>query len=101
MFCSEKCSRNLVHLHLFVYHFLLEKCSLWASRFVSIDALLVPGRSPKISRTDRILMCWWAFTGLTHIILEGYFAFSPEFYKKKSPLYFAEVCKFSYKYRSR
>ncbi|KAG6471964.1 hypothetical protein ZIOFF_069419 [Zingiber officinale] len=38
-------------------------------------------------------MCWWAFTGLTHIILEGYFAFSPEFYKKKTPHYLAEVWK--------
>ncbi|KAJ8633991.1 hypothetical protein MRB53_027327 [Persea americana] len=51
------------------------------------------GRSPKISKTDRMLMCWWAFTGLTHIILEGYFAFSPEFYKTKSPFYLAEVWK--------
>ncbi|KAL9369684.1 hypothetical protein Peur_040883 [Populus x canadensis] len=33
-------------------------------------------------------MCWWAFTGLTHVILEGYFVFSPEFYKD----YLAEVC---------
>lgn len=82
--------------------------SLWVSRFdwCDLDNLLVSGRSPKISKTDRMLMCWWAFTGLTHIILEGYFAFSPEFYKTKSPFYLAEVCKFSpvynhcYKYRS-
>lgn len=53
------------------------------------------GKVPKISKTDRWLMCWWAFTGLTHIILEGYFAFSPEFYKDKSGFYLAEVCKFS------
>lgn len=39
-------------------------------------------------------MCWWAFTGLTHIILEGYFAFTPDFYKVNSPHYLAEVCKF-------
>ncbi|KAK9184947.1 hypothetical protein WN943_025300 [Citrus x changshan-huyou] len=51
------------------------------------------GKVPKISKTDRWLMCWWAFTGLTHIILEGYFAFSPEFYKDKSGFYLAEVWK--------
>ncbi|XP_062115422.1 probable 3-beta-hydroxysteroid-Delta(8),Delta(7)-isomerase [Humulus lupulus] len=39
-------------------------------------------------------MCWWAFTGLTHMILEGYFAFSPEFYKdNKTACYLAEVWK--------
>ncbi|XP_058096165.1 probable 3-beta-hydroxysteroid-Delta(8),Delta(7)-isomerase, partial [Magnolia sinica] len=54
---------------------------------------IVSGCFPKISKTDRVLMCWWAFTGLTHIILEGYFAFSPNFYKEKSPFYLAEVWK--------
>ncbi|PIA35042.1 hypothetical protein AQUCO_03600002v1 [Aquilegia coerulea] len=42
---------------------------------------------------DRLLMCWWAFTGLTHIILEGYFAFSPQFYTEKTACYLAEVWK--------
>ncbi|GMN53671.1 hypothetical protein TIFTF001_022807 [Ficus carica] len=51
------------------------------------------GRSQKISRLDRLLMCWWVFTGLTHSILEGYFAFSPEFYKDKTGFYLAEVWK--------
>ncbi|MFS7916255.1 putative emopamil-binding protein [Helianthus anomalus] len=37
-------------------------------------------------------MCWWVFTGLTHMILEGYFVFSPEFFKQKNPTYLAEVC---------
>ncbi|WOL12879.1 putative 3-beta-hydroxysteroid-Delta(8),Delta(7)-isomerase [Canna indica] len=53
---------------------------------------LVSGRS-KVSKTDRLLMCWWVFTGLTHMILEGYFAFSPEFYKEKTPHFLAEVWK--------
>ncbi|MED6176583.1 hypothetical protein PIB30_089625 [Stylosanthes scabra] len=44
-------------------------------------------------RTDRLLMCWWAFTGLTHIIVEGYFVFAPEFYKDKTGFYLAEVWK--------
>ncbi|MBA0739248.1 hypothetical protein Gogos_012536 [Gossypium gossypioides] len=51
------------------------------------------GRSRNIPKLDRLLMCWWAFTGLTHIILEGYFAFSPEFYKDKTGFYLAEVWK--------
>ncbi|KAK6925636.1 hypothetical protein RJ641_007355 [Dillenia turbinata] len=51
------------------------------------------GRSPKITKVDRLLMCWWAFTGLTHMILEGYFVFSPEFYKEKMGFYLAEVWK--------
>ncbi|XP_073013806.1 probable 3-beta-hydroxysteroid-Delta(8),Delta(7)-isomerase [Typha latifolia] len=54
---------------------------------------LLSGRYAKITKTDRLLMCWWAFTGLTHIILEGYFAFSPDFYKENTPFYLAEVWK--------
>ncbi|XWS44583.1 hypothetical protein CRYUN_Cryun15aG0059300 [Craigia yunnanensis] len=54
---------------------------------------LLSGRSPNLSKLDRLLMCWWAFTGLTHMILEGYFAFSPEFYKDKTGFYLAEVWK--------
>ncbi|XVE88516.1 hypothetical protein DITRI_Ditri19aG0075500 [Diplodiscus trichospermus] len=54
---------------------------------------LFSGRSPNLSKLDRLLMCWWAFTGLTHMILEGYFAFSPEFYKEKTGFYLAEVWK--------
>lgn len=38
-------------------------------------------------------MTWWALSGLIHIIHEGYWVFSPEFYKDKSGNYFAEVCK--------
>ncbi|KAK4758124.1 hypothetical protein SAY87_019425 [Trapa incisa] len=56
---------------------------------------LVAGRSPRKSGVDRLLMCWWAFTGLTHMILEGYFVFSPDFYKNPSGFYLAEVCKLS------
>ncbi|PKU79553.1 probable 3-beta-hydroxysteroid-Delta(8),Delta(7)-isomerase [Dendrobium catenatum] len=51
------------------------------------------GRFPKLSKTDRLLMCWWAFSGLTHIILEGYFAFVPDFFKKKTPFYLDELWK--------
>ncbi|KAK4597405.1 hypothetical protein RGQ29_015087 [Quercus rubra] len=68
--------------------------------FYAVSSLLVvstifvlSGRSPKRSKTERWLMCWWAFTGLTHMILEGYFVFSPEFYKDKTACYLAEVWK--------
>ncbi|KAI4347171.1 hypothetical protein L6164_008006 [Bauhinia variegata] len=76
--------------------------------FLSQSAILVPygiasllvfslvwifsGRLKK-TKLDRLLMCWWAFTGLTHIILEGYFAFSPKFYQDKTGWYLAEVWK--------
>eukprot|EP00262_Sarcandra_glabra_P014009 TRINITY_DN3998_c0_g1_i2.p1 TRINITY_DN3998_c0_g1~~TRINITY_DN3998_c0_g1_i2.p1 ORF type:complete len:223 (+),score=10.15 TRINITY_DN3998_c0_g1_i2:129-797(+) len=64
-----------------------------ASLLVCTLIWILSGRSPNLSKTDRKLMCWWAFTGLTHSILEGYFVFSPDFYKKKSPFYLAEVWK--------
>ncbi|XP_024967296.1 probable 3-beta-hydroxysteroid-Delta(8),Delta(7)-isomerase [Cynara cardunculus var. scolymus] len=54
---------------------------------------ILAGRFPKISKLDKTLMCWWVFTGLTHIILEGYFVFTPEFFKQKNPTYLAEVWK--------
>ncbi|KAK4419732.1 putative 3-beta-hydroxysteroid-Delta(8),Delta(7)-isomerase [Sesamum alatum] len=64
-----------------------------ASLLVVSFMWILSGRFRKISKVDRLLMCWWIFTGLTHIILEGYFVFSPEFYKKKTPHYLAEVWK--------
>nr|WEU38181.1 sterol 8,7 isomerase [Paris polyphylla] len=67
--------------------------------FIGISLLIVTlvwllsGCAPKISKIDRMLMCWWAFTGLTHIILEGYFAFSPDFYKNKPPTFLDDLWK--------
>lgn len=54
---------------------------------------VLSGRSTKLYKMDRLLMCWWTFTGLTHIIVEGYFAFVPDFFKKKTPFYLAELWK--------
>lgn len=76
----------------FVYYYIMlveSELSWWLS-----IVLHAQGRIHKISKVDRILMCWWIFTGLTHIILEGYFAFTPDFYKVNTPHYLAEVCKF-------
>ncbi|KAL5555829.1 hypothetical protein UlMin_038065 [Ulmus minor] len=66
---------------------------LSASLLVVSLVWILSGRASKISRLDRLLMCWWVFTGLTHMILEGYFVFSPEFYKNKGACYLAEVWK--------
>jgi cholestenol delta-isomerase len=38
-------------------------------------------------------MCWWAFTGLTHLLIEGPFVFTPDFFTKSNPNFFDEVCK--------
>lgn len=62
---------------------------------ISVFAVLIvwvaSGWIRKLSKFERILMCWWIFTGLTHIFLEGYFVFSPEFYKHN--FYLDEVWK--------
>ncbi|EXB95310.1 putative 3-beta-hydroxysteroid-Delta(8),Delta(7)-isomerase [Morus notabilis] len=63
------------------------------SIFVVSLIWIFSGRFPKITKVDRLLMCWWVFTALTHSILEGYFTFSPEFYKDKTAFYLAEVWK--------
>ncbi|KAL3517897.1 hypothetical protein ACH5RR_020486 [Cinchona calisaya] len=66
---------------------------LSASLLVITAVWIGSGRIQKISKLDRTLMCWWIFTGLTHMILEGYFVFTPDFYKKTTPVYLAEVWK--------
>ncbi|RZC43723.1 hypothetical protein C5167_036667 [Papaver somniferum] len=64
-----------------------------ASVLVASFIWLVSGRCAKLSKMERLIMCWWAFTGLTHMVLEGYFVFSPEFYKDKTGNFLAEVWK--------
>ncbi|MCD9643913.1 hypothetical protein HAX54_031798 [Datura stramonium] len=64
-----------------------------SSCLVVLFMWILSGFVPKISKTDRVLMCWWIFTGLTHMVLEGYFVFTPDFYKKTTPVYLAEVWK--------
>ncbi|KAL8167446.1 hypothetical protein V2J09_008945 [Rumex salicifolius] len=54
---------------------------------------ILAGRLTKISKSDRLLMCWWVFTGLTHMVLEGYFVFSPDFFKDQTENFLAEVWK--------
>ncbi|KAL9260442.1 putative 3-beta-hydroxysteroid-Delta(8),Delta(7)-isomerase [Drosera capensis] len=61
-----------------------------SSLFVVSIVWLFSGRSTKI---DRVIMCWWAFTGLTHMILEGYFVFTPDFFKDTTGHFLKEVWK--------
>jgi cholestenol delta-isomerase len=38
-------------------------------------------------------MCWWAFTGVTHVLFQGFFLFTPDFFTRNNPNYFDELCK--------
>ncbi|KAL5072067.1 hypothetical protein RYX36_022954 [Vicia faba] len=66
--------------------------------FASFTLILFPltwifsGRLKK-TKVDRLLIFWWAFTSLTHLVLEGYFVFAPEFFKDNTGFYLAEVWK--------
>jgi cholestenol Delta-isomerase len=66
------------------------------AEFSAHDMYFPAGKCGRLAKTDRLLMCWWAFTGLTHIIIEGPFVFTPNFFKKENPNFFDEVCKFSF-----
>ncbi|KAK7385178.1 hypothetical protein VNO78_30890 [Psophocarpus tetragonolobus] len=45
------------------------------------------------TKIDTLLMSWWALTGLTHLVIEGYFVFSPELFKDDTGFWLAEVWK--------
>ncbi|GJN37750.1 hypothetical protein PR202_gb26736 [Eleusine coracana subsp. coracana] len=66
---------------------------LGTSLLVVLAVWLLSGRCRRLSKMDRLLMCWWAFTGLTHILIEGPFVFRPDFFKRENPDYFDEVWK--------
>jgi len=59
---------------------------------MSHEALFHPGLFSKPTKTERLLICWWTFTAVIHMIVEGYFVFSPAFYKDKKGSYLAEIC---------
>ncbi|KAL7241658.1 hypothetical protein ACSBR1_014288 [Camellia fascicularis] len=88
MISSNICLRMVVFVVI-----LLSSLSSRQLRMISVFFSLVLGRLPKLQKADRLLMCWWLFTGLNHMILEGYFVFSLEFYKDKTACYLAEVWK--------
>ncbi|XP_047062522.1 probable 3-beta-hydroxysteroid-Delta(8),Delta(7)-isomerase [Lolium rigidum] len=66
---------------------------LGTSLFVLLAVWLLSGRCSRLSKVDRLLMCWWAFTGLTHLVVEGSFVFTPDFFSKENPSYFDESMK--------
>uniref|UniRef100_A0ACD5ZSV3 Uncharacterized protein n=2 Tax=Avena sativa TaxID=4498 RepID=A0ACD5ZSV3_AVESA len=66
---------------------------LGTSVFVLLSVWLVSGCIRRLSKLDRLLMCWWAFTGLTHLLIEGPFVFTPDFFSKNSPNFFDELWK--------
>ncbi|KAK1677691.1 hypothetical protein QYE76_038539 [Lolium multiflorum] len=66
---------------------------LGTSLFVLLAVWLLSGRCSRLSKVDRLLMCWWAFTGLTHLVVEGSFVFTPDFFSKENPSYFDEAMK--------
>lgn len=62
-----------------------------------LGAWLVSGRcgggGGRLSRTDRLLMGWWLFTALTHLVFEPPFLFTPDFFSKENPNYFDDLFK--------
>lgn len=53
---------------------------------------LLSGRC-KVTAVERWIMCWWAVTGLIHLLLEGYFSLNPRFYQYMSKDFFTDVWK--------
>ncbi|CAJ1971885.1 unnamed protein product [Sphenostylis stenocarpa] len=58
-----------------------------------LDKPLIPPGCQKKSKVDKLLMWWWTFSGLTNMIIEGYFVFSPELFKDKTGFFLAEIWK--------
>ena len=48
-----------------------------------------------LSHVDRLIFCWWAFTGLVHFVIEGAFVVSPNFVSVPADKtnFLIEVCK--------
>uniref|UniRef100_A0A453JFK9 EXPERA domain-containing protein n=1 Tax=Aegilops tauschii subsp. strangulata TaxID=200361 RepID=A0A453JFK9_AEGTS len=55
--------------------------------------VLNSGRPSRLSKADRLLMCWWAITGLTHLIIEAPLLFTPNYLTKENPSFFDEIWK--------
>ncbi|XP_057538537.1 probable 3-beta-hydroxysteroid-Delta(8),Delta(7)-isomerase [Amaranthus tricolor] len=64
-----------------------------ASSIVLSVSWIFAGLFSKTTRLEKLLICWFTFTGLIHLIVEGYFAFTPDFIKDKNGFYLAEIWK--------
>uniref|UniRef100_A0A7C9DJF9 EXPERA domain-containing protein n=1 Tax=Opuntia streptacantha TaxID=393608 RepID=A0A7C9DJF9_OPUST len=69
--------------------------SIFAAGSVVVFSLawILPGLFSKPTKRERLLICWWTFTAVIHMIVEGYFVFSPAFYRDKKGSYLAEIWK--------
>ena len=52
------------------------------------------GKIFDVQGVEKLLMYWFAITGVTHVVLEAYYVITPKFYTVDYPMYLAEVCKF-------
>ncbi|KAL2929698.1 putative 3-beta-hydroxysteroid-Delta(8) Delta(7)-isomerase [Bienertia sinuspersici] len=68
---------------------------IFAAAFAVVFSVswILPGLFTKTTKLERLLICWFTITGLIHIIVEGYFAFTPDFFKDKTGFYLAEIWK--------
>ncbi|KAH9698196.1 hypothetical protein WN944_026948 [Citrus x changshan-huyou] len=54
---------------------------------------IISGMSQAKSKIERLLICWWALTGLIHVFQEGYYVFTPDLFNDNSPNFMAEIWK--------
>lgn len=54
---------------------------------------LISGMSQAKSKIERLMICWWALTGLIHVFQEGYYVFTPDLFNDNSRNFMAEICK--------
>ncbi|CAO2822617.1 unnamed protein product, partial [Amaranthus hypochondriacus] len=64
-----------------------------ASIIVFSISWIVSGLFSKTTKLEKLLIFWFTLSGLIHIIIEGYFAFTPDFIKDKNGFYLAEIWK--------
>ncbi|KAL2642304.1 hypothetical protein R1flu_009891 [Riccia fluitans] len=60
---------------------------------VFVGGYSLTGRVKSLSKLDRLIVCWWLFTGTIHCFVEGYFVFAPDYYKLNPTNYLAELWK--------
>ncbi|KAJ4720362.1 Sterol-8,7-isomerase [Melia azedarach] len=53
----------------------------------------ISGLTQAKTKMDRVVLCWWALTGLIHVFQEGYYVFTPDLFKDDSPNFMAEIWK--------
>ncbi|KAL2929718.1 putative 3-beta-hydroxysteroid-Delta(8) Delta(7)-isomerase, partial [Bienertia sinuspersici] len=81
----------------FVPNFLTTTAILGLFTTVSAVVLFISwifsGTFSKATKVERLLICWFTFSGLVHVIVEGYFVFTPNFYQDKAGDFLAKIWK--------